>query len=192
MKLLIINGSPREHGNIARMLEVIKEEAEANGALTTYVQISSLRVEPCKGCMSCRKNRDCVLPQDDAPWVIQQLRDCDVLVIGAPCYWGNMPGQLKVLFDRIVYGLIGEDKRGLPVPLHKGKKAMVVSTCTTPYPFNILFHQSRGTVRALKEILRWSGFKPIRIVERGSTRYRTVGDKEFRRCRETIRKMLNR
>ena len=68
MKLLIINGSPREHGNIARMLEVIKEEAEANGALTTYVQISSLRVEPCKGCMSCRKNKDCALPLDDAPW----------------------------------------------------------------------------------------------------------------------------
>lgn len=26
--------------------------------------------------------------------------------MGAPCYWGNIPGQMKLLFDRIVYGMM--------------------------------------------------------------------------------------
>lgn len=36
-----------------------------------------------------------------------------------------MPGEVKVLFDRMVYGMMGENSWGMPLPLHKGKKAIV-------------------------------------------------------------------
>ena len=107
--------------------------------------------------MKCRSSRQCVLPADDAQRVLSLVAESDVLIVGAPCYWGNMPGTLKVLFDRMVYGLMGESTRGLPRPLHKGKRAILLTTCTTPWPFNVWFRQSRGTVRALHEILKWSG-----------------------------------
>ena len=110
--------------------------------------------------------------------------------IGCPCYWGNLPGQLKVMFDRIVYGMMGETSRGIPIGLHKGKKAVIVSTCTTPYPFNIFFNQTRGVVKALKEILKWSGFKVVSAIEKGGTKQHPgLTEREMKRCRRVIHKL---
>lgn len=136
MNVLILNGSPRKHGNIARMLSAIESEVVSLGGNVTTLCISDLQVKPCTGCMACRKKGSCVLPEDDAQLILRRIQACDLLVIGSPCYWGNIPGQLKILFDRLVYGLMGESKSGFPLPLHKGKQAILVATCTTPFPFN--------------------------------------------------------
>lgn len=189
MKLLIINGSPRKSGNILRMLSAIDEEAKAVGIETVWISVADLRVMPCKGCMSCRNTGKCVLPEDDAQRVLRLIGECDALAVGAPCYWGNIPGQLKVLFDRMVYGMMGENSRGIPIPLHKGKRSIVISTCTTPFPFNILFNQSQGTVRALKEILKWSGFKIVSVIQQGGTKERPAGEKKIEACRRSVRKL---
>ena len=73
-----------------------------------------------------------------------------------------MPGTLKVLIDRIVYALIRKDEKCMiPVPLHKGKKMVVITTCSTPKPLNFLFRQSAGALSAVKRIFQnmWaSGF----------------------------------
>lgn len=69
--------------------------------------------------------------------------EAQALIIGAPLLLGNLPGQLKVMSDRIVYGMMGGDLTRYSIGLHKGKKAIIVSTCTTPYPFNIFFNQTR-------------------------------------------------
>ena len=106
MNILIINGSPRIHGNISAMLDAIREEAEQRGAEVTTVLASRLQVKPCTGCMTCRETHHCVLPEDDAQCVLAAIKSCDVLVVGAPCYWGNMPGQLKIIFDLILYGMM--------------------------------------------------------------------------------------
>ena len=137
----------------------METEAKDNGDEVTVVRVADLAIRPCIGCMSCREKLKCCLPEDDAQRVLKQIEEAHALIIGAPCYWGNLPGQLKVMFDRIVYGMMGETSR-----------AVIVSTCTTPYPFNILFNQSRGVVKALKEILKWSGFKVISAIEKGGTK----------------------
>lgn len=171
------------------MLAALEEEAEARGIETISVSVAELHVMPCRGCMSCRGMGKCVLPEDDAQRVLRLIRECDVLAVGAPCYLGNMPGQLKVLFDRMVYGMMGESSRGIPEPLHRGKKSIVVSTCTTPFPFNILFNQSRGTVRALKEILKWSGFRTVAVVQQGGTKNHPADEKKIKACRKAVRKL---
>ena len=122
--------------------------------------------------------------------MLKQIEEAQALIIGAPCYWGNLPGQLKVMFDRIVYGMMGETSRGIPIGLHKGKKAVIVSTCTTPYPFNIFFNQTRGVVKALKEILKWSGFKVVSAIEKGGTKQHPgLTEREMKRCRRVIHKL---
>lgn len=190
MKILFINGSPRPNGNISAMLEAMREEAERRGMETACVRTAELQVQPCTGCMACRKSLRCRLPEDDAVRVMRQIAEADALVVGAPCYWGNIPGQMKLLFDRIVYGLMGESPRGLPRPLHKGKKALIVTTCTTVYPFNILFRQSRGAVKALREILKWSGFKVVGTMEKGGTRRSpSLTERERARCRKLLQKI---
>ena len=170
MKILIINGSPRKQGHISKMLQLMETEAKDNGDEVTVVRVADLAIRPCIGCMSCREKLKCCLPEDDAQRVLKQIEEAHALIIGAPCYWGNLPGQLKVMFDRIVYGMMGETSRGIP--------------------FNILFNQSRGVVKALKEILKWSGFKVISAIEKGGTKQHSgLTEREVKRCRKVIRKL---
>lgn len=190
MNILFLNASPRRNGNIDRMLHAMCDEAVSCGHSTEYVRVDELTVAPCRGCMACRSKLSCVLKEDDAQRVLEKIRWCDAIVVGAPCYWGNIPGALKVLFDRIVYGMMGENRLGIPVPLHKGKKAIVVTTCTTIWPFNILAHQTSGVRRALKEILGYSGFHLVKTIQKGGTKNgKPVSGRELERCRRSVRKL---
>lgn len=190
MNILIINASPRKTGNISQMLEVIEQEALNRGAEVNVVEVSKLTIRPCVACMTCRSTGKCVMPEDDAQRVLRMIVACDALVIGAPCYWGNIPGALKLLFDRIVYGMMGENSMAVPIALHKGKKAVIVTSSSTMWPFNIIMNQTRGVVRALKEILGWSGFKIVATVQKGGTfRHPEFTDADRNKCRKAARKL---
>ena len=191
MKLLVINASPRRSGCVSSMLDIVKVTAEAEGAEVSVIRVADLSVRSCTGCMSCRSKLECVLPEDDAQRVLRLISEADAVVIGTPCYWGNIPGNLKVLFDRMVYGLMGESRRGMPLPLHKGKRAAIIATCSTPWPFNILFRQSRGAVNALREILKWSGFRIVATVEKGGTKASpALTERDRRVCTKVARRLV--
>lgn len=192
MKILIINASPRSKGLISQMLGIMAEEARSAGSEVEQVTVHRLLIHPCIGCMNCRRDNACRLPEDDAQRTLTKIREADVLIVGSPCYWGNMNGYLKVLFDRMVYGLIGEGGNGLPIPKHQGKTAAIVTTCTTRWPFNIWFGQSAGTVRALKQILKYSGFRIRGVIQKGGTRTGSeLSEREQKTCRNIIRKIIS-
>ena len=189
--ILILNASPRRHGNISQMVEVMADECRQAGVEVQTVAVQQLDIRPCLGCMKCRAAHKCVLPEDDAQRVLKLIQQSDALVIAAPCYWGNIPGTLKLLFDRIVYGMMDESEKGWPLPLHKGKRCVLVSTSTTPWPFNRIMHQSSGAIRAMKEVCRYSGLKTVATVEKGGTRHdTTLSEKDERRCRKAVRKLM--
>lgn len=188
--ILILNASPRRHGNISQMVEVMADECRQAGEEVQTVAVQQLDIRPCLGCMKCRAAHKCVLPEDDAQRVLKLIQQADALVIAAPCYWGNIPGTLKLLLDRIVYGMMDESEKGWPLPLHKGKRCVLVSTSTTPWPFNRIMHQSSGAIRAMKEVCRYSGLKTVATVEKGGTRHdTTLSEKDERRCRKAVRKL---
>lgn len=188
--ILILNASPRRHGNISQMVEVMADECRQAGVEVQTVTVQQLDIRPCLGCMKCRAAHKCVLPEDDAQRVLKLIQQADALVIAAPCYWGNIPGTLKLLFDRIVYGMMDESEKGWPLPLHKGKRCVLVSTSTTPWPFNRIMHQSSGAIRAMKEVCRYSGLKTVATVEKGGTRHgTTLSEKDERQCRKAVRKL---
>ena len=58
---------------------------------------------------------------------------------------------------------------GIPQPRLKGRQAVVIAACTTPWPFNLLFRQSRGAVRSVREVLSTGGMR-IRSVEIAGTK----------------------
>lgn len=167
MKCLVLNASPRPKGIISQAVDAFVEGVGSSTGENPVVDVDSVEVinvrdldcRPCRGCMFCRSHGDCCLPVDDAHRLAEKIRRCDILVVAAPVYWGNIPGTLKVLFDRMVYALMGESKLGIPKPLHKGKRAYIITACTTPFPFNVICGQSKGVVHALKEILGTAGFR---------------------------------
>ena len=190
-KVVILNASPRAYSNIHQMLTVFHEELSANGVEVDFIDVCKLKFRPCIGCMKCRSAHECVMPEDDAKRVLRLVQQSDTLIVGSPCYWGNMTGQLKMLFDRWVYGMMDHSEKGYPKPLLKGKKAVIVTTCTTPWPLNLIFKQSAGTVRALKEILCWSGFKIAGVIQKGGTMNGYgLSLKEIIRCKKMARSLL--
>ena len=192
MKILAINASPRRTGLVSQMLNIMLQEAETKGAEVEMVLVNQLKIHPCIGCMNCRNSNLCSLPEDDAQRTLLKIQEADALIIGSPCYWGNINGYLKVLFDRIVYGLIGEGKYGIPAPKQKGKQAIIVTTCTTQWPFNIIFNQTKGVVKALKQILTYSGFSIKGVIQKGGTKtYPELTDKEQEKCRKIIHKIIS-
>ena len=192
MKLLIINASPRKNGSISRCLELMKSEAESAGVSVKVEYAQNWSIRPCIACMKCRSSKNCVLPQDDSQRVLALIQECDALIVGSPTYWGNMPATLKQLFDRIVYGLMDENRLAMPLPLHKGKKALIVCTSSTPWPFNILMGQTSGAVRAIREVIGTAGFK-VRSIQRGGTRtHPEITERDKRRCRKALHRLVGR
>lgn len=190
LNILIINGSPRLQGQISQMLDIMRSEAEAKGAHVEVVSTNRLSIKPCIGCMACRTRNKCLLAEDDSQRVLKMMQDANVVIMGAPCYWGNIPGQMKLLFDRIVYGLM-QDSQRFPIPLMKGKQCILVSTCTTPWPFNIFFNQSHGAIRAMREICHYSGFKIVKTIERGGTHKKPqLTEKDKKKCLKAILSVL--
>lgn len=172
MTVLVLNGSPRKNGNVAKTLksEVEKIQKKNPGCEIIWENVCDLNFNFCHGCMACRSRGTCVLPNDDAHRIEAEVKNCDMLFVGTPVYWANMNGKLKCLFDRLVAVLMDESKSGIPIALHKGKKALVATSCTTPFPFNYLCGQSTGAIRAIKEILKTSGFKIIKKVNLSNTK----------------------
>jgi hypothetical protein len=82
--------------------------------------------------------------------------------------------------------------QGVPRPLLSGKKAVLVTTCSTRWPFNLIFKQSLGTVRALKEVLCWSGFKINSVVQKsGTLNGEGLSSHEVAKCKKIARKLHN-
>lgn len=158
--ILILNGSPRKSGVTTTLLKVIADEALGAGAEVEWVDVTNLSIKPCIGCLKCRPDKKCILPYDDAHRIGELIERCAGLVVGTPTYWGNMSGPLKLLFDRNVtffeYYVLYTWR--FPTPLHKGKKAAIVTASLAPFPFNQLSSQSRGALRAVRTVLNAGGF----------------------------------
>lgn len=189
MKVLLVNGSPRPDGLVSQMLERVAASL-GEGWEKEVFAVRDRTVRPCVGCMQCRSLGRCILPGDDGHRFAEVLRGADVLVVGSPCYWGNMNGALKVLFDRVVYAMMGERENGMPIPLHRGKRAVLVVTCNTVWPFSVLFRQSTGVLRALREVLRWSGFRIVgTLAKSGCRRNGELSRRELEKCNKLAKKI---
>jgi NAD(P)H-dependent FMN reductase len=158
--ILFLNGSPRKNGVTASLLTIIAEEARSAGANVEWVDVSKLAIRPCIGCLKCRPDKKCILPTDDGHRMGELLESCSALVVGAPTYWGTMPGQLKMLFERNVPVLEYYELYTwrIPRPMQKGKKAAIVTASLSPFPYNLLPSQGGGTLRSVRTILNTAGF----------------------------------
>src|SRR5690554_5071143 len=81
-----------------------------------------------------------------------------------------MSSQLKVLFERNVPIFMREKSNGMPIANQKGKKAVIVVSCTTPWPLNFITVESKGAVRAVRKVLNYGGYKVLGEVVKSGTK----------------------
>ena len=159
MNVLMIHASPRRKGVTSTLLYEIEASISSVHKIES-VRISDLEMKPCIGCMKCRPDQPCIMPRDDAHVLAEKIRSSDFIIIGCPNYWGNMPGTLKLFFDRNVPLFEYCEARAIryvPRPQLRGKRAGLVVNSGSPFPYNLLRSQSRGTIGSLKTILKAGG-----------------------------------
>ena len=110
MKVLLINGSPKEQGNTAFALAQMAEVFAAEGIETETIQVGSLLLHGCKGCGACYKLGKCVI-DDIVNETAQKLVEADGMVVGSPVYYASPNGTLISFLDRLFYSSGSVDKR---------------------------------------------------------------------------------
>jgi multimeric flavodoxin WrbA len=97
-----VSGSPREGGNTETLLQHTLGVCAAEGLRTEMISLRGLRIEPCRGCRNCFKNKECAVT-DDVPAIFERLAAADAIILAAPVYFSGTAGQMKCLIDRLGY-----------------------------------------------------------------------------------------
>lgn len=100
MKVLMINGSPRENGNTAIALDEMKNVFEAEGVETEIVQVGNKNVRGCVACGRCAKLGKCVF-DDIVNELAPDFEAADGLVIASPVYYASANATLIAVLDRL-------------------------------------------------------------------------------------------
>lgn len=177
MRITVLNGSPRKNGTVSTLLRSVMEGMRGENE-TEWIDVCKLNMKNCTACMVCREKGTCVLPEDDAHVVGKKIAESEALIIGTPVHWGNMCAPLKQLLDRNFPVFMDESPKGMPVARQKGKKAILAAACTSPWPINFILPESRGALRAIKEVLHYGGYKVVgSVVKPGTKSNRDISDR---------------
>jgi multimeric flavodoxin WrbA len=98
MKTLIINGSPVKQGATAEITSIIAGKLSNENPCET-VCLGDLEINFCTGCRSCHTTAVCHI-KDGVNTLLEKMDEADCIVFVVPSYWADVPGQLKVFFDR--------------------------------------------------------------------------------------------
>lgn len=112
MKVLLINGSPRQNGCTDTALREMIGVFEANGVETELLWVGNKPVAGCIACGACAKNGRCVY-DDQVNGVLARLDTIDGIVVGSPVYYAGVSGQVTSFLDRLFYAGGGK-MRGKP------------------------------------------------------------------------------
>ena len=102
MKAVAINGSARENGNTAMLLNYVLEELSKEGISTELVQLAGKPVRGCAACAKCFKSGDrrCAIKDDIVNEVIAKMDAADAIILGSPTYFTDVSAEMKALIDR--------------------------------------------------------------------------------------------
>ena len=117
--ILGICGSGRKEGNTGVLVE---EVLKGSSFETEIVWLIDLKIGYCTGCMRCTSEGNC-WQKDGMTDLYQKLIVCEAMVIGSPCYYGDVSGLVKSMMDRsIALGYMGIGKESAQ-PMH-GRKPL--------------------------------------------------------------------
>jgi len=100
-QVLVILGSPRKKGNSSTLAARISRGAKSAGAAVETLFLHDLKISPCRGCDTCKKDdsKGCAI-NDDMQEIYRKLIKADAWVIASPVYWFTMSAQTKIFMDR--------------------------------------------------------------------------------------------
>ena len=94
MKIIVLEGSPNQHGSSNMLADNFIRGAEEAGHTVKVIDAAHADIHPCIGCIHCGYEGPCVQKHD-----VEKFRQ-DMMVFVTPLYYYGMSAQLKILIDR--------------------------------------------------------------------------------------------
>lgn len=108
MKVIILNGSPKAHGNTATALHEVERVLQLQDIETEWIHVGLLQIPGCVACNRCWKTGVCKYG-DIVNEISEKMRDADGLLVGSPVYFASPNGTLLSLLDRLFYSNLHTD-----------------------------------------------------------------------------------
>lgn len=102
MKVLMINGSPRQESNCGLALAEMKKIFDEAGIECTEVAIGNKSIRGCIACNHCSDAGKCVF-DDEVNKLVPLFEEADGLVVASPVYYASANATLIAFLDRLFY-----------------------------------------------------------------------------------------
>ena len=158
MKVLGILGSPRKGGNTELLLEEALKGAEAEKAEIERLRLTDHNIIPCKECLACYKDGNCIL-LDDMAKIYPKLLEADIIILASPIFFYGVTAWAKALIDRCQalwarkyqlkdpsLGKEGKRRKGFFISTGgtKGQRVFEGAILTAKYFFDVLNAEYEG------------------------------------------------
>lgn len=102
MKVMLVNGSPHHEGCTYTALQEVAKALNADGIETKNFWIGIRPISGCLSCGGCREAEHCAI-DDIVNVFIDEAKDCDAFVFGAPVHFASANGAMISFMDRAFY-----------------------------------------------------------------------------------------
>lgn len=176
VRILLLNASAKNYGATQEILFTIKKQVRSIDTFDN-ICLGDVNLKFCKGCKLCYDTCKCN-QEDDMETIINKIDSSDIIIVAAPSYWADIPGQFKVFIDRCT---IYSDTN--PNPSHRelksGKKCFAIALRTGIRPMEC--------EHIIETIHHWCGHMKINLVD--SMYFCGIKDKQdVTRYKDIIRK----
>ena len=181
MKVLLINGSPRQKGNTATALAEVAKQLSKEGIESEIMWIGNKPIRGCIACGQCSAKGlgRCVFDDDICNKISEKFKDVNALIVGSPVYYGQPNGALLSIIQRAFYSnganISGKPAASIAV-CRRGGATAVFETLNMPFQmmnmpivtsqyWNIVYGRAEGeaamdteglqTMRTLARNMTW-------------------------------------
>lgn len=141
--ICVILASPSRRGSTSTLAEEAANAVE--GADVRVHFLNGLKFRDCSGCHLCKQGKACPLKDDLVP-VLEDVRNCDALIVATPVYFGRATGLYYMYEDR-TFKLYTEQKEP------PSRKALVIVSAGAPV------EHAQPTAERIQKILTRRNFK---------------------------------
>lgn len=128
MRILAFNGSPRNKGNGAALIDAVITAAKKNNHTAEVVNLYAKKISGCRACDKCKATIDACNVKDDMTAITRKIIKADCVIISSPVYMGQISGPMKTFLDRWCVFFDSDFKmRHLP-----GKQLVTIVTSGAP------------------------------------------------------------
>lgn len=113
MKVLLINGSPNEHGCTFTALSEVASTLTKNGIDSEIYHIGKKSIQGCISCFKCFELGRCVF-NDSVNEIASRLDEFSGIIVGSPVYFAGPAGSLCAFLDRLFMSVDDSKLSGKP------------------------------------------------------------------------------